>query len=153
MASRNHFKKAEIKVIRDFIANIDPDIEVFRGHCYEVDIAEEQIYLGNKRYDRVSALFMNYWKNEFADFRPNWCVLSILHELGHIMTSTDELEDARFHLDNMYSFMYRENIINEQEYFNAYFNIPAEREATLWGIEFYRLNKELCDTLAEQIGV
>ena len=153
MASRNHFKSADIKVIRDFIANIDPDIEVFRGHCFEVDIAEEKIYLGNKRYDQVSAIFMNYWKNEYQDFNPNWCVLSILHEIGHIMTDTDELQNNRQELDGIYSFMRAQDIINDLEYFNAYFGIPAEMEATKWGIEFYRLNQDLCNNLAKQLKV
>ena len=79
--------------------------------------------------------------------------MSILHEVGHIMTATDEIRDNRFLLDNIYSFLYSENAINELEYFNSYFDIPAEYDATLWGINYYIQNKEKCDKLAKQLGV
>lgn len=153
MSKRNRFSNAEIRSIQDFISNIDADIQVFRGHCFEVDIEEEKIYLGNKRFDRVSALFMDYWQQECKNFNINWCILSILHEIGHIMTTTEELEDNRFQLDNIYSFMYQEQIINEKEYFNSYFSIPAEREATLWGIDYYKNNINICNKLAAALGL
>ena len=152
MAKRNHFKSAELAVIREFVANIDPEIKVFRGSRFEVDIEEEKIYLGNKRFDRVSALFLDYWEDHFRNLPLNWLVLSILHEVGHIMTQDTELDDNRDLLTSMYDFMFSSGAINEQEYFKAYFGIPAERLATEWGIDFYLQNQDLCNHLALQLG-
>lgn len=153
MAKRNHFNKIEMALIKTFIYEIDPCIEVFRGRRYEVDIDEEKVFLGNKRFDRISKIFVEHWQPFFQNININWCVLSILHEVGHIMTATDEIRDNRFLLDNIYSFLYSENAINELEYFNSYFDIPAEYDATLWGINYYIQNKEKCDKLAKQLGV
>ena len=151
MARRNHFNKEDIKNIQKFIDIIDSDIKIYKGSCYSVDIYEEQIFLGNKRFDRVSQTFMEHWEEKIV-CPMNWCVLSILHEVGHIMTDTEEVQDNRTQLDNIYSFMYQENILTEQEYFHSYFNIPAEKMATLWGIDYYTRNQKQCNDLAAVLG-
>lgn len=153
MSRVNKISKQDLAEIRNFIKNIDPDFEVFKSRAFAADVAEEQIFVGNKRFNWTSQLFLDYWHNEIADFHPNWLVLSILHEVGHLMTTTEELEDARFELDKMYTFMYEQKVIDKKEYFDAYFGIPAEMLATQWGIDYYRQNQELCNDLAEKLGV
>lgn len=145
--------KENLAAIRNFTASIDADFEVFKSRAYAADVIEEQIFLGNKRYTWTDKLFMDYWQNEIADFRPNWLVLSILHEIGHLMTTTEKLENNREKLDKIYTFMYEQNAITEKEYFNAYFGIPAEKFATEWAIDFYRQNQILCNNLAKELGV
>ena len=115
MAKRNKFTKGDIEFLQNFIELIDKEIEIFKGHCFEVDIDLKEIYLGSKRYDRISQYFMEHWKKEIAETPINWCILSILHEVGHIMTNTDELEENRQALDSMYSFMYQEGVITETD--------------------------------------
>lgn len=153
MAKRNHFTKKDIDFLQSFVELIDNEIEIFKGHCFEVDMDLKEIYLGSKRYDRISQFFMKHWENEIAETPMNWCILSLLHEIGHIMTTTDELENNRQELDSMYSFMYREGVITENEYFTSYFDIPAERKATEWGIDFYKKNQNLCNAVALHLKV
>ena len=143
MAKRNHFTKQDIDFLQSFVELIDNEIEIFKGHCFEVDMDLKEIYLGSKRYDRISQFFMKHWENEIAETPMNWCILSLLHEIGHIMTTTDELENNRQELDSMYSFMY----------FTSYFDIPAERKATEWGIDFYKKNQNLCNAVAIHLKV
>lgn len=153
MAKRKKFTKEDIEFLQSFMELIDKEIEIFKGHCFEVDIDLKEIYLGSKRYDRISQYFMEHWKKEIAETPINWCILSILHEVGHIMTNTDELEENRQALDSMYSFMYQEGVITENEYFTSYFDIPAERKATEWGIDFYKKNENLCNAIALHLQV
>ena len=153
MAKRNHFNKKDIELLQNFVELIDDEIEIYKGSCYEVDMDLKEIYLGSKRYDRISHFFMQHWKKEIAETPINWCILSILHEIGHLMTTTEELEDNRKTLDGIYSFMFQEGAITETDYFKSYFDIPAERAATEWGINFYKNNVDLCNSIALQLKV
>lgn len=152
MARRNHFNKQDLQNIQDFINLIDSDIKVYKGSKFECDIYEEKIYIGNKRLDRITQLFCK-WLGTQTSVCPNYCIIAILHELGHIMTNTEELQDNREMLDSLYSLMYKSGNLKEEEYFINYFEIPAEYQATMWGVEFYKENKSLCDKLAEVLGV
>lgn len=151
MAKRNHFNKADIKLVQDFVNTIDKDIVIKKGRRFEVDVAEEEIFLGNKRFDRVSQLLMN-WLYSKTKVNVNWLVLSILHEVGHIMTDTEELQDQRETLNAIYSFMYEQEVITETEYFISYFEIPAEYNATMWGLNYYLNNSQKCQELAKMLG-
>jgi hypothetical protein len=152
MSKRYHFTKDDIKAINYLVYTIDKEINVFKSRNYAAEVDQKRIYLGSKRYNRTSAMFMNFWKEE-TTAEMNWCVLSILHEVGHIMTTTPELEENRHKRDAMYSCLYSLGAISELEYFNGYFNIPAERNATEWAIEFYKTHFELCNALALQFNV
>lgn len=145
---RKTFSKQDVRLIQDFINEIDNDIKVYKGSRFECDIYEEKIFLGSKRFSRINELFCN-WLSEKIDFEPNYCVIAILHELGHIMTNTEELQDNREKLDSIYTFMYENNVITEKEYFKNYFEIPAEFQATMWGVDFYKQNFAFCENLAK----
>ena len=151
MTKRNHFNKTDIKLVQDFVNTIDKDIVIKKGRRFEVDVAEEEIFLGNKRFDRVSQLLMN-WLYSKTKVNVNWLVLSILHEVGHIMTDTEELQDQRETLNAIYSFMYEQEVITETEYFISYFEIPAEYNATMWGLNYYLNNSQKCQELAKMLG-
>ncbi len=151
MAKRNHFNKQDIKLVQDFVNTIDKDIVIKKGRRFEVDIEEEEIFLGNKRFDRVSQLLMN-WLYSKTKINVNWLILSILHEVGHIMTDTEELQDQRETLNAIYSFMYEQEVITETEYFISYFEIPAEYNATMWGLNYYLNNSQKCQELAKMLG-
>ena len=151
MAKRNHFNKTDIALIQDFVNEIDTDIIIKKGRRFEVDTEEEEIFLGNKRFDRVSQLLMN-WLYSKTKVNVNWLVLSILHEVGHIMTDTEETKDQREKLNAVYSFMYEQEVITETEYFISYFEIPAEYNATMWGLNYYLNNSQKCQELAKMLG-
>lgn len=151
MAKRNHFNKTDIKLVQDFVNTIDKDIVIKKGRRFEVDVTEEEIFLGNKRFDRVSQLLMS-WLYSKTKVNVNWLVLSILHEVGHIMTDTEELQDQRETLNAIYSFMYEQEVITETEYFISYFEIPAEYNATMWGLNYYLNNSQKCQELAKMLG-
>ena len=153
MSKRNHFNSRDIEIITDFVRTIDEDIEIFKGSSFCVDIEQEEIFLGNKRYDRVSKMFMNWLNTKINTRIDNWLAISILHEVGHIMTDTDDSRQQRQELDSIYSYLYETGIIeSEEEYFTKYFEIPAEYEATMWGVSYYLDHKKQCDDMVKMIG-
>ena len=153
MSRRNHFITKDIQIIQDFIMDIDEDVKVCRSSSFSVDCDEEIIFLGNKRYDRVSKIFMNWVNKKFNTNIHNWIAISILHEMGHIMTNTEEMREQRAKLDSIYTFLYEQGIIEtEYEYFTKYFEIEAEIAATTWAVHYYLTHKEKCDTMVELIG-
>ena len=117
---RKTFSKQDVRLIQDFINEIDSDIKVYKGSRFECDIYEEKIFLGSKRFSRINELFCN-WLSEKIDF--------------------------------IYTFMYENDVITEKEYFKNYFEIPAEFQATMWGVDFYKQNFAFCENLAKALGL
>ena len=79
--------------------------------------------------------------------------MSLLHEIGHIMTYDDDLDDTRDILYGVLKLNYKEGKSDITEYNNMYFKIPMEYDATYWGVQYYRNNKEKCDKLIRMLGV
>lgn len=77
-------------------------------------------------------------------------LMGILHELGHIYTYDKEVDQERDVLYYMLQVNFKEE--EYESYTKMYFSIPAEYEATKWGVEFYLLNKDYCDNFLKEIG-
>ena len=77
----------------------------------------------------------------------------ILHEIGHIKCDTTETEEERAILDGAFHFIYEQGQISLEELIHAYFEIPAETNATKWGVNFYKNNTDLCEKFAELVGL
>jgi len=140
--------KEKMKLIKEFIKTIDKDIKIRQSKKFECDIYEEKIYITTKKPQ-----YFYDWLLSKIDFKPNWFIIAILHEVGHIMTNTEELQDNREMLYGLYSLAYKTKEINEKEINLKYFEIPAEYEATMWGVEFYKNNFKLCEEVAEMLGM
>lgn len=154
MNKRYKFSNKEIKTIQKFIqTNIDKDIKVHKNNVYECEVATKDVYIGNKMYDYDTELYIK-WLQQQPEYIPiNFILISILHEVGHIMTYTKAKEKERNVLYGIYAFLNEFNILSTDTLNNKYFNIPDERQATMWGINFYKNNKIKCDKLLNELNI
>lgn len=142
----------KIFLVRDFIKSINKDFEVEIGDAFEVDINDETVFITFNSDDDLDNLYKNFLKEEFNVEIPIF-VASILHEIGHIETFDDELYESRDVVYGLLKMQYDEGNADLAEYNNMYFRIPAEYDATYWGVQYYLKNKEKCDKLAKGVDL
>ena len=116
--------------IYKFIKEVNPDYAVkFQKYDLECDIFDETISFAN---------FVNQLNPECSKVNP--FLLSLLHEIGHIETYTEEDEDDKDMKYAMLKMQYddEEELSDErlEEYCDMYFRIPLEQNATEWGIDY-----------------
>ena len=128
--------------IYNFIKEVNPDYNVkFQKYDLECDIDEETIYVGESYDRRTDKYFENFVSQLNPDCRKvNPFLLSLLHEIGHIETYTEEDEDDKDMKYAILKMQYNdEEQLNDEkleEYCDMYFRIPLEQNATEWGIDY-----------------
>lgn len=127
--------------IYKFIKEVNPDYNIkFQKYDLECDVYEETIYVGesyDKRTDRYFENFVNELNPECSKVNP--FLLSLLHEIGHIETYTEEDEDDKDKVYAILKMQYDEEELSDdklEEYCNMYFRIALEQNATEWGINY-----------------
>ena len=154
MSKKYKFTKQDFKAIEKWVQDyIDTNIQVAKSYRFECDTDEEIIYLSNKRWIKLDEYFDKWYQKQDFYTPINYTLICILHEIGHIMTKDDDLLEQGYKLNKMYNFMYEMESITEEELNFAYFDIPSELLATKWGVQFYKDNRELCNELAEMVGL
>ena len=155
MSKKYKITKKDLVIIQNFIDTIPYEdyIEVSKGSRFEVDIPEEHIFLGSKRFTQLDKYFFEWLAQRQKSTNYNFFVIALLHEVGHIMTQDDDNLEQRDILDKIHSFMFDTDLIDERQYNYNYFGFPAEIEATEWAIEYYDNNRQECDKLAAMLGV
>lgn len=150
---KKRFSRKERQIIQGFANLIDDEIIIKQGKRYETDVPNKVIYLGYKNYTELDEFFENWFqKQEF--YTPIYDkLITILHEIGHIKCDTTETEEERAILDGAFHFIYEQGQISLEELNHAYFEIPAETNATKWGVDFYKNNTDLCEKFAELVGL
>lgn len=122
--------------IYNFIKEVNMDLRVkFQEYDIECDIYDEIIYIGatfDKQIDKYFQEFVEQLEPKCKNINP--FLLSILHEIGHIETWTEEDLEEKHFLYNMLQMNYKDSDI--KEYNNMYFRIPLEQNATEWGINY-----------------
>lgn len=139
-------------LIRKFVKRIDKDFKVSFGDTFEVDIPEEHVYVTFDHAEELDKMYDDFLYEQFGK-RYNVFLMSLLHEVGHIMTYEDELEDDRALRYGLLKMVFDEGKSDVAEYNHHYFLIPMEFEATAWGVEYYESHKEECDELIRKLGV
>lgn len=139
-------------LVRDFVKSIDEDFEISFEDTFEVDIFDEHIFATFDKDEELDKMFLDFLQKEFG-VQINMFMISLLHEIGHIMTYDDELDDDRTLTYGVLKCLYEEGKSSVEKYNDMYFRIPAEYEATAWGVQYYLENKEKCDKLIERVGV
>lgn len=139
-------------LIRKFVKSIDKDFKVSFTDTFEVDIPEEHIYITFDHDKELDKMYDDFLYEQFGK-RYNVFLMSLLHEVGHIMTYEDELEEGRDIIYGLLKLNYEEGKSDVAEYNHKYFLIPMEFEATSWGVWYYENHKEQCDKLIRKLGV
>lgn len=137
------------ELVKAFVNKIDPMIEVYTDESeFFADIDDYSIAVTFNQDYETDELFSFFLYEEFGVHADTF-VMSVLHEIGHLMTNDDDMLDER---DTIYSLLKvgYEVSNNFQDYNRMYFHIPAEYEATSWAVDFYRNHKKMCDAFARE---
>jgi hypothetical protein len=122
---------------RNFVKEIDKNIKVkFQKYDMQCDVDDEIVYIGKSYNIDTDRYFMDYVKELSPKCKTPMFLLSILHEIGHIMTWTDDNADLKETQFALLEMGYQEGEIDLEECCNMYFRIPLESNATIWAIEF-----------------
>lgn len=137
-------------LIVDFVNKIDEFIDVEEDNRFCVDIEREIIYITDSFTEEEDKIWSAFLKKEFnINYDPY--IMSVLHEIGHIKTYTEDLNAERNLIYFLLQMKYEED--NFEEFNNEYFKIPMEYNATKWAVKFYRNNYELCTELSTKLGL
>lgn len=125
------------RAIKKFIKEIDGSIKVkFQKGRMECDPEREIIYIGKTRIPEEDKFFGDFIKEIAPDCPYNSLIMGILHEIGHIMTYTDELDEDRNKQYALLQAAHEFGVYDTAALNKEYFKIPMELEATWWGIDF-----------------
>ena len=147
------FTRNDIILLQDFVNSIDNEITIAKSDRFECDIEEKQIFVCSKEIDNLDLQFIEWFKKQPEYTFINVILLSFLHEIGHIMTYEKERNDNRAVIESMLVFMNEQNAITEKEMNFAYWDLDAERLATMWGVKYFKNNRQKCLELAAAIGL
>ena len=141
------------RVIRQFVKSINPDYKVYKNRYWSSDWQNGKIWIPKpyKNYLDISDIYFKYFLIEKYNISPNLYIISILHEIGHLQTETQELSDERAMIYATLEWQYENKMINEEQYNKQYFEIPAERLATEWAIDYYKNNSKTINKLIKDL--
>lgn len=139
----------KIDLVRCFVKSVDKNIDVESDNRFCVDIDAEIIFVPQKLNDREDEVWSNFLKEEFKVDYDRY-VMSLLHEIGHVETYTEDLNTERELIYFLLQMKYEED--NFKDFNNEYFKIPMEYIATEWAIDYYRNHKDKCDRFANLLS-
>lgn len=144
----NYEDMEELKTfVENFVKEINQDIKVEFETQFVSSITEKTIYIG------LLPLIQGYKSNEdlqeiykqkgfeYNDFH----IFALLHEIGHIESVKDFNDFELF----MQMLVYRtdveelnKNSKNDREFLEKYIELPVEKMANEWALDFYKTNKQ-----------
>ena len=128
--------------LKRYIKNIDSEIKVKFGKAFECDTDRKIVWLALKDNRLDSEMFKAWYENKVNNGETltdkDLLYISALHEVGHIMTWTQELEDKRTEMYGLMQVAHTYQLMSTQELNEQYFEIPMELIATEWGRAYYR---------------
>ena len=136
-------------LIKAFVKTIDSEIKVGLSNDEFYCLIDEKFvnvpFTSDEEGDRLICEFV---LDKFGvSMHP--FLLGLCHEIGHIKTYSEELDDERSVLYYMLQLNFKEE--NYEDYSRMYFSIPSEFAATEWAVKFYLANKEFCDDFMRQM--
>lgn len=143
---------SKIKLIKDFVKNINSDYRIKYGNVFEVDIPEEKIFITFQKHQKEDEMVQQFLEKEFGK-RYNSFIIGLLHEIGHIETYEEELDDDRDMVYGLLKVAYEEGESSVEEFNDMYFRIPAEYNATYWGVQYYETHKKECEELIKKLNI
>lgn len=137
------------KIVENFVKNINPNITIkWDSEEFCADTDELTVCVGQVYHNYEEQLFLDFVEKEFGIIMDIFLV-SLLHEIGHIETFDEEIDEERTLFYSILMASYEEDKI--EEYNEKYFRIKSEYNATEWAVNYYLDNKELCDEFISQI--
>lgn len=122
---------------------IEKDITKYGLAC---EPTEAKIYIGLRNTPLEEQAFQSFVNelepNFFDKYQINAFILSILHEVGHIMTHEEEQEEEYNKNTNLLIELEDKGLITKEQQANFYARLTLEKWATQWAIDFCKLNKK-----------
>lgn len=137
-------------LVENFIHTIDDTIVVeFDDEEFFCVLDENIVNVSFEEDDYTDYVYSEFLFENFNEYF-NIFLLSILHEVGHLMTWTEELATERERMYLMLQLGF--NSTNAESYDKSYFSIPMEYMATEWAVNYYRKHREQCDNFICQLA-
>lgn len=150
------YNKKELKLIRDFIHEVNNEIivRISTDKSWKCVLPLYKLFLGAKKQEQwVEEIRLNWCKEQEFYCEANMNIISLLHEIGHFQTfNLEEWQDRNKQVNELQN-LYCEDKINMLELNYKYFDLPNEYKATKWAFEYYKANKSKCENLAKLIKV
>lgn len=138
--------------IRRMTKAIDPEIRVKRGQLLETDLARNIIYVSFKNDPLGMSEFRKYLDRNDAQARINTLMYGILHEIGHIETYDEEIEDESYEKYVILTGLFQAEAINCADFQKMYMELPQEAAATAWAIDFVNFHPNFTKEMQAKIG-
>jgi hypothetical protein len=150
------YNKKELKLIRDFIHEVNNEIivRISTDKSWKCVLPLYKLFLGAKKQEQwVEEIRLNWCKEQDFYCEANMNIISLLHEIGHFQTfNLEEWQDRNKQVNELQN-LYCEDKIDMLELNCKYFDLPNEYKATKWAFEYYKANKSKCENLAKLIKV
>ena len=143
---------SKMKYIRDFIKNINPDYRVRYGNVFEVDIPEEKIFITLNKHKEEDEMVQKFLEKEYGK-RYNSFIIGLLHEVGHIETFEEDLDEERDFVYSLLKIDFNNGRSDIEKFNNMYFRIHAEYNATDWDVNYYETHLQECQELARKLNI
>lgn len=131
------------RILKKFIKGIDKDIKVVNikgAMCCAP--ASMIVYAGLGNTEEENELFMNYVNSlEKEEICQNALLMGILHEIGHCETYLESLDALRDEEYALLQVAFENDLMTFEELNQQYFEMPLEKNATLWAIAFAKKHK------------
>lgn len=134
------------EIINDFVGQFGLDAEL--DNDFSSYIEDDLIGYPLVMIDAADKYFIPFTRNLAPDVDIDIYIVSLMHEVGHIFTREqfdDEAWqadcDAKNRIDAGMALLKNDEESVEALY-NEYFNLPDEKAATLWGLNYIRNNFE-----------
>ena len=137
--------------VKAFVKTIDPEIKVtMSGNEFFCNVEDKVINVPLMSDPEGDRLIYDFVLDKFG-VAINPFLIGICHELGHIMTYDEQIDNERSILYYMLQLNFKEE--NYEDYTRMYFSIPSEFAATEWAVNYYITHKEFCDYFLKEIGL
>lgn len=130
---------------KKMIKEIDNTIKVRYSKVLECEPDNAKVYVGFQNTELENRTFRDY-VNELQPNCPyNDMLLGILHEIGHIFTIDQEDETEYLRDTELLNELHAHNLIDNEQKQYFYLRLPLESHATLWALDFAKLNPNFCN--------
>ena len=134
------------EILTDFLNSEEIDVEADYGLDFCYDYTESKVYYSFLIPDRSGEWLMEFAKEHGLKYDCGSFFLSFFHEVGHHLT-IDLLDED----EEEYSSDMKKSLSSTREDNFIYFNLPDEKIATEWAINYINNNKEKLSELSLKI--
>lgn len=140
-------KNQKIYLAKKLIKSIDKDIRIIvERKKYSRGLAclptEKTVFLGFRATDLENKAFVDLVNelqpNFFQDYPVSLWLMGVLHEVGHIKTHQDALENDYNNNVQMLEQLVELGVITEKQQNEFYVRLDLEQMATQWAIDYIK---------------